>query len=220
MPYILLKAVKNIRERGELVTYHPGDTVKVGKQTALQWILNGTAEDAFKQVGPSVLPRGGTLTDKFGVVVLGEEGVSLGPLGDLIGRVKLSYGLPAIPYTHTLIWNPATPMSVKLAEYGFLRILSEKMSWDLAACLLSLNSLADSVGTEAEREKTLKVVGDLRLPVYVSGLVWARRTDAALRVIEAWAAELESGADSDHAFLRSLYTERAMICTLPPNAGI
>lgn len=218
MPWIKLRRPKQIRSGGVTVSHRPGDSVLVGRQTALEWILDGSAEDPFGQVGPPV-QNVGPKDDKYGLVIRGsEKDTNLSGLGDLVKRVKVSYGLPAIPYDHTCIWRPDHAVSSQLMNYGFLRIAAGNKppeAWQLAAGLLSVDKTAADVGSEGEKSKTLKVIGDLRLPVYDTGVIWARNCPAAQAVIEAWAAELESGADEYHAFLRALYTKRAMICTLP-----
>ena len=98
-------------------------------------------------------------------------------------------------------------------NYGFLRIVSGK--WDLASSLFSYKALADQVGSEEDRAGTEALVGDIRLPVYDSRLVWVRQTAASHAFLEVWHKELEKGTGEFHSFLRALYIARPMICTLP-----
>lgn len=218
MPWVTLNRVKNLRKAGVLHTYRPGDSVEVGKQTAIEWILDGSAEDPYGQVGPSVIPDGGP-TNKFGVRVRAKEGSfdAERGLGVVAHRVKISFGPPAIPYIHTLIWKPTKLVSVKLVQYGFVTILSDRkpIAWDLAASLVSDSQLAKDIGSSDEKEKTNRVIGDLRIPVYDTRFVWARKCSASEAVIAEWASELANGADEQHAFLRALYSKRAALCTLP-----
>jgi len=218
MPWVTLNRVKNIRRKGVLMICRPGDSVDVGKQTAIEWVLDGSASDPYGQVGPSVIPDGGP-TDKFGVRVRAKEGTydAKTGLGIVAHRVMISYGLPAIPYQHTLIWKPTTQISDRLVHYGFVTILSDRkpLAWDLAASLISNSRLAKDVGSAEEKAKTQRVIGDLRLPVYDIRFIWARKCPAAIGVIEEWARELAIGSDEHHAFLRALYTKRAALCTLP-----
>jgi len=219
MPWITLKVAKQIRRGGVARMYYPGDSVEVGRQTALDWVLNDLAEDPFGQVGTPLLES--ELVERgheYGVRVRSEKGnAEVTPLGQV--AQQLSYGEPAIPYKYTLIWRPGVRVNPKMARYGFLRILETDRevgtSWEMAASLVSLSVLADSVGSEEDQAKTLKLVGDLRLPVYESRLVWARNCPSAQKVVAAWAAELEDGAGEYHAFLRALYSNRTLLCTIP-----
>jgi len=105
-----------------------------------------------------------------------------------------------------------------MVRYGFMRVLEgakNEDAWELAAALVSTSLLAETIGSLEEQQKTLKAVGDLRLPVYESRLVWVRQTPAALKVVEAWAAELAAGGDEYHSFLRALYQNSAWLCTIP-----
>ena len=213
MAWITLKSIKHIRKQGVLKTYYPGDSVNVGKQTAIAWILDGTAEDPFGQVGPSAVPASPGDTE-FGIHVRAVEGsVDLSALGDIGLRVPTSYGSVAAPYTNTFLWEPSKVLSPRLLNYGFLRIVEG--GWDLASSLHSYKVLADRVGSEEDRRGTERLIGDLRLPVYDSRLVWVRDTPASCSFLEAWEVELQKGVGEFHSFLRTLYTIRPRICTLP-----
>lgn len=217
MPWVTLRRAKQLRQAGVSKNYLPGDSVEVGRQTAINWVLDGSAKDPFGQVGPPVIPEG-LPSGKFGVRIrsAGSRKV-LQRLGTVAHRVKVSYGPPVIPYEHTLIWRPDRRISEELVNYGYVTILSDRqpVSWELAACLVGTSQLASDLGSKEEREKTRRVVGDLRLPVYETRAIWAQKCPAAEAVIAEWAKELAEGADEYHAFLRALYTKRAMLCTLP-----
>lgn len=222
MPYVKLTQAKNIRQAGTLKHFLPGDTVKVGRQTAVEWILDGSAEDPYGQVGPPLLDEKQKVQKGFGIVIRSEpEGPQVRRLqhfGKLEKALRVTYGPPQVPFKYTCIWRPDRQLTPQLLNYGYLRIVETEdpnSSWDMAAQLKSLTMLARDFGEEEEQDKTKKVIGDLRLPVYDSRLLWVRQTGASLRVIEAWAEELEKGADEYHAFLRALYSKRALLCTLP-----
>jgi len=198
-------------------TYYPGDYIEVGKQTAREWILDGSVADPFGQVGPPVVPVTNSPSKEFGLVIRGKEGlVDLTPLGTLATSLEISYGPPAIPYKYTCIWNPSRRVSFGLMNHGFYRILDDdEMAWEMAACVTSLTNLAAQLGSSEEKAHTKKVIGDLRIPVYESRLIWARKCPRTEATIEEWAKELDAGANEFHAFLRALYTKKAMLCTLP-----
>lgn len=219
MPYVKIKEIKRIRQGGQLQTYHPGDTVEVGKQTALSWILDGSASDPFEQVGPAAYERDNVEFGEYGIHILDSEGsVSPTYFDRVMEAVPVSYGEPDIPYEHTFLWNPLVPVSPQLLNYGWLRISKDnppQERWEMAATLLRIELTAADVGTAEEKQGTEKLIGDLRLPVYESGLLWIRQCPNSQKVIRSYAKYLDKGVHRYHAFLRALYSERAMLCTLP-----
>ena len=82
--------------------------------------------------------------------------------------------------------------------------------------LASDTMLARDIGSDEERAKTEELIGDLRLPVYDTNLLWVRQTPATGYVMRMWANELAHGADEQHSFLRAIYSTRILLCTLPP----
>lgn len=153
--------------------------------------------------------------DRCGVVVRADEmpDVAFGMLRHALGEL-------ALPYDYTILWEPSLPITIQALEMGLMRLsgaeLASEDSWEALATLISLSTLAGDVGSPEEQEKTKEAIGDLRLPVYDTRLLWIRKTPATEGLIEAWAAELAEGADEQHAFLRALYASRIMMCTLPP----
>lgn len=149
-----------------------------------------------------------------GVLVWGKQGQTL-PAFD---KLPVTYGQLSLPYVCTLIWTPGMKVGREAVMKGFTRLLSSQdtnHAWEMLAMLVDRNLLASAAGSEGERARTLKEVGDLRLPVYDVRLLWIRRTAATQRLITRWAGEVNTGANERHAFLRALYKERAMLCTLP-----
>lgn len=217
MPHVRIKTVKHIRRGGVQKSYVPGDIVEVGKQTAVEWILNGSAEDPFSHLGPP--PVQGPRSEDYGLRILGVEGkVNLAPVGTLVHSLTISYGPPALPCKHTLIWHPSKHISSNLINLGFYRVLEDaesEVGWEMAAGLVSLDLLASQVGSDAEKAKTEALIGDLRLPVYESGLIWVRQCEKTELFMKLWNEELKAKADPQHSFLRALYASRVMLCTLP-----
>ncbi len=215
--WVVLCRPKQIRKGGVTKTYHPGESVEVGKQTALRWLLDGSAVDQYGQLGPV-----GVATnfdrEQFGIRIRKSTGqANLAFLGKLTDQVPISYGPPELACKFTFIWRPDLVIFERTVAYGFLKMQlgAEEDSWEIAAPLLSLKSLAKDIGSAEDKAKTKKVIGDLRFPVYDSRAVWVRKCPAAERVIAAWVAELEAGGGEYHSFIRALYTKRAMLCTLP-----
>ena len=143
------------------------------------------------------------------------------PDKSFFGILRHQLGEPSLPYEYTVLWDPSLKTPLRGIEAGLMRLGNAELfpdqdSWEVLATLVSLTTLASDIGSPGEQRKTEVVVGDLRLPVYDTRLLWIRRTPATENLIAMWASELEKGSDEQHSFLRSLYSSRIMMCTLPP----
>lgn len=218
MPYVRLKRVKHIRVAGVQQCYRPGDWVEVGKQTALQWLSDGSAEipgpDASKmEVIKELLGPGcGVRVRQKHLPSQLKQG-----FGNCVKSLEFSSGPLALPYRHTMLWHPSVLVTPQLVLIGFSQIASTKkgqLSWEMVARLEG-TKLARDVGSKEEQAQTKAVVGDLRIPVYDTGVLWIRKTPKTDKLIRRWASALEAGENGAHAFLRALYTEGILLCTLP-----
>lgn len=216
MPWVKLKSRQQLTRQGEKRQYGPGDCVEVGRKTAVDWVLAGLAEDTFGQVEASLIDDDSL---QLGLRVMAQEGsVSLEGIADFVERLQISWGFPELLYDYTCIWFPTRPLTTDLLNYGFLRLIpgeEEAEGWEMAASLLSLDKYASDIGTEEEKTRTKDALGDLRIPVYDARIIWARKTERAAAVISRWNGELKTSKDLNHSFIRALFTERAMLCTLP-----
>jgi len=122
-----------------------------------------------------------------------------------------------LPWERTVLWRSGSPFTPEAAVLGLMRIDAgnDESAWEMAAMLRSETKLARDIGSEEERERTLEALGDLRLPVYDTGVLWVRRTETTEEVINLWRDEVDAGADERHAFLRTIYTNPVLLCTLP-----
>lgn len=221
MPYVVLRVIKRISDHGKMVTYHPGDSINVGKQTAEEWILDGSAYDPYGQVvnekyTASIAEKG----SQYGVRLLEEEGsVADSALSGLVGKMQVSYGPPECPYPYTFIWKTNKPVSMQLVRYGFLRIDLEnppEESWEMAAMLVGLDKeLSDVPADERTRKASLEIIGDLGVPVYEPRAIWCRDTDNVKKLLTEFSEQLDSGVQGHHAFMRALYKNPVSLCTLP-----
>lgn len=218
MPYIRLKRVKHIRTAGVQQCYYPGDWVEVGKQTALLWLSDGSAEipgpDASKmEVVKELLGSGcGVRVRQKHLPSQLKRG-----FGNCAKSLEFSSGPLALPYRYTMLWHPSVSVTPQLVLIGFSQIASvgsDRLSWEMVARLKS-TKLARDIGSKEEQAQTKTVVGDLRIPVYDTKVLWIRKTPKTEELIRRWAAAIEAGEDEAHAFLRVLYTGGVLLCTLP-----
>jgi len=203
-------------ESGTLTTYHRGDWFKVGKQRAIELIESDQAElpeEAESQralIEPledcGIYLRAGSIQDAREAL----EGLKL-DVTEYSGALRL-------PYERTLIWTALRPLTRKQIALGFARVedTGTYASWEVAAMLRAGEMLASQIGEPPEQRKTQQAIGDLRLPVYDTGALWVRKTPDTEALIAAWDAELRAGSEcEEHAFLRALYQNRVLLCSLP-----
>jgi hypothetical protein len=203
--YVQLTVRKQLDIDGRSRTYHPGDWVRVGKQSALQWIAQGQARTA--EPVKMVLPPG------CAVLLRRDAKGAMDPFRKLGLEIRwsvISNGDIQPKHARTLLWDPSVPprMEILLAGFGFLD------RWQMAAPLWSYDKLACDVGSQADRERTKALVHDLRIPLYETNLLFLRRCDETERVLSLWRQECQDG-DERLAFLRAVYQVKPLILALP-----
>ena len=196
--WVKLKTIQFIEKQGKIVRCNPGDWAYVGRQTAERWIAQG---EAWQPNGEISVPAGA------GAWVRGLAVPNCRVL-DTLPYIEDDGQSNALPYPRTLIWNPALKIRHELLGVGF-RLLDK---WQIAAPLLSYDTLACHVADEANRERTQAVIRDLRVPVYDTRLMFVRRCAETVELIDRW---LSDDRDETMAFLRALYVVKPMICALP-----
>lgn len=200
--YIQLKQPHQIETYGKPKLYQVGDWVDVGEQYAKRLFAEGIAHIPEQRIGqllssgcglnitgpvpPTILPRLQE-TDKLGITQATE---------------------PDLPYPQTCIWDPGVPLRPELLPVGFAQL----DTWQVACPLWDYQELACHMADEAEKAKTEAVIGDLRVPLYDTRLMWVRRCGDTQRLIDTWKAER---GDDKLAFLRALYQVKPMILALP-----
>lgn len=207
------QVVTRTTEAGQRVTYQPGDWFECRNAELLRLQAEGkilTAPDilraTFDFTRAEILWRGAPAI----LGVLGAYGIA--------ERVARDPADLRLEREYTLIAQPGAITAPTTAALGFLRVEARDGydAWDGAGCLMDGQPLARDYGSAVEQARTLAAAGDLRLPLYDTGLLWLRRTPATDELIAAWAAELADAADPAHAFARALYTRRVLWFTLPP----
>lgn len=221
--------VLHVDESGQKKKKRPGEWVEVGRHQARLWLASGQAEIPKISTRNSIQDYG-----LCGVRVriplfplsnqipqYQDSAIDISVFGNLADRLTLSYGEPAITQDYTIIWKPPLAIVPGAVEMGLIRLHSfedtDAEPWEMVAMLASETEWANSFGSDEERTKTESAIGDLRIPVYDTRLLWVRKTERTEAVISRWAAELRQGADEQHAFLRALYAEHILMCTLPAN---
>ncbi len=205
--WVRLKVIKVIDRSGKNHTYHPGDWVDVGKQTALLWMSSGDADiPSFR--------REKFMVGEAGVVVVGVENTT--PFEDRFGLTKLTLSLigsetPYIAFNKTMCWNTKVPLRVELVAAGF----SFLDTWEIAAPIYSYDELAIHVEGDAARARTQKVIRDLRVPMYDTRLFFIRHCENTQRLFAAWQTENETGDDDRLTFLRAYYAVKPLMLALP-----
>lgn len=202
--WVQLLRSQQIEKNGISRTYHMGDWVEVGKQTALRWIADGAARTAKRL--PLDAAAGGC-----GVLLLGDQGFAGKLEGIAPGLTLTQADAPDLPYAKTLLWQTSFSLRPELVPLGF-KLLE---AWEVAAPLVSYDALAIHIGTPEARERTQAVVRDLRVPVYEPRLLFVKRCRAGRELLDAWAAERACGDDDRLTLLRALYQVKPLLCALP-----
>lgn len=147
---------------------------------------------------------------------MSEQGIVLQVEDERIQQRAAQHRLPVkvqagydLPWERTLFLDPAigrVPWDQVPKGFGFLD------TWEAAAPIWSYETLAADVAAGAERERTEALIGDLRVPLYETGLLFVRDCEGGRALLKAWQAE---GAEPRLAFLRALYQVKPLFLALP-----
>lgn len=209
-----LKTLKRTDARGKRRTFHKGDWFQARNMEIRRRLARDEIELA-SELGSNRIYK----VEDCGVVTANTEIKSehLGLRG--IG-LEITYTAEfTLKYLYTLFWNGGT-LRTELLPVSFELL---KM-WEIAVPLVDFDILAESIGTEEDRQLTLSVLGDLRMPLYDVRQIYARRCTAVSDLLRIWKEERQKVAEGDArlAFLRALYNTPLLILALPPSwiAGI
>src|SRR3989304_4599873 len=147
--WVRLKSIQYVSEHGQQLTKYPGGWVNVGRQKALSWIAEGSA-DRPDQPNLDALPGCGVVTGGDAVIK---------------GLEVFKSGVPVLEFSKTLLWS-GVGFRRDLLATGF-HLLD---TWEIAVPLLSYDTLACDIGDEQERDETRRVVRDVRGPVSATRL--------------------------------------------------
>jgi hypothetical protein len=194
---------------GAFRLYHPGDWFQCRNQELAELLAQKAVETSGELLSQE-------FTIKHAGILLLKGAVP--PKGlDRYG-IEVSKGTsPKLLWEYTMILGPKVATTANSVALGFMRLIPEDDStaWEMAAMLESHTRLIGDVGSIQEQHETMKIVGDLRIPLYNPGSVWVRRTSATVAVVDKWRGELEAGVNPQHAFIRAIYSQSVMLNTLP-----
>lgn len=146
-----------------------------------------------------------------GAVLVGQSPGMVLALGQL-GLAMAQGNSEMLPFERTLIWDPVAPLRLAMVPHG-LRFLDR---WQIACPLYSYRLLARDIGTDEERERTARVIHELRVPVYDYRVLFVRRCAETLRFMGAFQEESDCGEDDLRLpFLRALYRVKPLMLALP-----
>jgi hypothetical protein len=198
MGKVWVQAITNyhLDDHGKLVTKVPGDWFELGGQDAKN------AQAAGQIVIHNPVYRDALIPPESGIVLRK-------PIKFVYESVPITVSAtPVLPYSKNLIWHPDFGLDVGLIPVG----LSLLDRWEIAVPISDYNLLARDIGTDEEREQTVKVIHDLRVPVYDTRLIFARNCLAIQQLFEAW---LKEAGDERLSFLRCLYQIKPYVLALP-----
>jgi hypothetical protein len=144
-----------------------------------------------------------------GIVLLKADKTIQGKAKQFKLGVVVDAGLP-LAFDKTLFTVPGTgvPWDLLPAAWHFLE------RWDAAVPMWRYGVNATDVGSKSERERTQKVVRDLRVLLHSVELLFVRDNADGQALIEAYREE-RGGGEARLAFLRALYRTKPRLCVLP-----
>lgn len=194
--WVQLNQSKYIVTQGQRVQYHPGDWVRVGKSTAQEWVADGSAIPRDANLMRAEVPKGSSGIMMFGAKTAVEVGVPCSLDGDW-----------AMRWERNLFLQGSTPVNSVLIPVGF-QLLS---TWEAAVPLVDYRILARDEGDDKERAYTASIVRDLRVPLYDTRLIFIRRCEAGIALLDQFKQE----GLTRLGFLRALYRVKPLILALP-----
>ena len=207
-----VKAIKPVIRhdlKGAYRTYQPGDWFQCRNQELLELLARTLVDTTAHMIREEF--------DGKDSGVLSLSGARAPKALDAFGIKYKEALVPELPWKRTLIMTGNAATTIESAALGLMRVDTgaDFPGWEMAAMLASETQLARDVGSKADKERTIELVGGLDVPVYDTGLIWVRRTPATQGVIKLWSKELALGSDPKHAFIRAIYCQSVKLCTLP-----
>ncbi len=121
--------------------------------------------------------------------------------------LPVTVGEPRLVYERTLFIGDGIVVPWDLVPRGFDFL----GAWEAAAPVWSYETLAANLAQGKERERTASLIGDLRVPLYSTELLFLRRCENSERLLNLWQAD----GSGRLAFLRALYEVKPLFLALP-----
>lgn len=201
--WVRAKSIVHAEENGKVRSYHPGDWLQIGRQQARECLARNEIE-----ILKSVVLR--SVQDLSGCAIVTTEAMAEPDLSFFAGTfpgVPIEQYLGDYPeHNRFLLWDMAAKLKRDLILTGFDLLYN----WQLAVPLLDYSVLAESAGTDEERQETKAVIHDLRVPIYDCRVIFARQCKETRKLFELWDG-------SQLGFLQALYQTIPAVLALPPS---
>jgi len=193
---------------GVMYIARPGDWAQIGKQDARRLLAEGkctihktNTRDVVQNLADCAVALRGENLDK--------------------ARTIVTQRYPSMPIVsgssfhsrRMLFWDASAKVKQELIMVGLGLLLK---GWHVAAPLRDYDILARDIGSDEDRWHTQQLLYDLRIPVYDSRLIFARRSPTTIELLKSWSKEKEISGNEDLAFLRALQRVKPLINALPP----
>jgi hypothetical protein len=203
--WVELTTAKYIERNGKMIRRPPGVRLNIGRTDAIRWIAAGDAIPVEMTVSIA------KITGDAGFVVTGDLKRAMDMIRIVDRETPIITGSPRCEYGRTCIWDTGANMRPDLFGVGF-NLLAR---WQMAVPLWSYTELACHIGTDDDRARTQTIIRELRVPLYDTRLIFVRRCDDMLALLDLWLSECNTGGDARLAFLRAMYRIKPTICALP-----
>ncbi|MDZ4768366.1 MAG: hypothetical protein SGJ24_04495 [Chloroflexota bacterium] len=204
-------------QRGALLMVHPGDLIEVGRGVGLRLISEGAA----RGLAPITLTdaEASNVCVMVPTRVLGDRVRAMMPaawidVSDSVERLVellIDEGDADQGVDRVIWWDGSTPLTASMIRDGMAAL----DTWSAAVPLCDYKILACDVGTVEERKVTAGEIGDLRVPIYETGLMFLRRNSESEALIRQWATSMSLGGDARLAWLRAMWHVKPLLLPLP-----
>lgn len=206
--WIQASAILHVEKDGRRGIIRPGDWAEVGRHDARRWMAEGKCTIHKLDVRE-------TVQDLYDCAV-SLRGKRIDAVQEAVRRQYPSLDIKEgfyFPSRRMLFWDTSAKMRAELVMVG-LNLL--KHGWQVAVPLMDYDTLARDVGDEEDRARTEEMLHDLRVPVYDTHVIFARRCEDTINLLEIWQEEKGGGGHDGLAFLRSLHRVKPLVNALPP----
>ena len=207
--WVQAKAILHHEDGGKIKVARPGDWIEVGQHDARRWMAEGKCEIhqiAAKETVQNLFDcavtlRGNRIDTVRAAIKQRYPSLSIVDDGnDFLAR-------------RMLFWDTSAKMRPELIMVGFGLLMH---GWQVVVPLMDYDTLARDVGDEEDRALTEEMLHDLRVPVYDTRLIFARKCEASQELLEIWKEEGTDGGHDELAFLRALHRVKPLVNALPP----